>query len=106
MNLSHVWLKNNDQNDNKRTAPSKQWYEERKPIPFLTADRNMRDNAICSDESIFPLQCIERARDPRLERENVIRTRLYDHFMPVVRRAVLWHLVECSTKARLCVIVP
>lgn len=54
MNLSHVWLKNNDQNDNKRTAPSKQWYEERKPIPFLTADRNMRDNAICSDESIFP----------------------------------------------------
>ena len=59
MNLSHVWLKNNDQNDNKRTAPSKQWYEERKPIPFLTADRNMRDNAICSDESIFPLPCIE-----------------------------------------------
>jgi hypothetical protein len=36
----------------------------------------------------------------------VIRTRLYDHFMPVVRRAVLWHLVDCSTKARLCVIVP
>jgi hypothetical protein len=63
-----VWLKNNDQNDNKRTAPSKQWYEERKPIPFLTADRNMRDNAICSDESFYSLQCIEQ-RETRDSRE-------------------------------------
>jgi len=36
-----------------------------KPIPFLTADRNMRDNAICSDESFSSPPVYKSARETR-----------------------------------------
>jgi hypothetical protein len=52
--VAEVQQLTNEQQQQKQTHQGKQWYEERKPIPFLTADRNMRDNAICSDESFSP----------------------------------------------------
>jgi len=62
-----MWLKYNKRRttNSSRKHQASNGYEERKPIPFLTADRNMRDNAICSDESFSSPPVYKSARETR-----------------------------------------